>query len=275
MPAAPEKILELKSQAKLTRRKIVEIIYRAKSSHVGSALSAADIITSLYFGGVMRVDPHHPKKEGRDKLVLSKGHAVSAVYATLGFFGFFPIEKLEEYGRDGTKLASHVVLDVLPGLETSNGSGGHGLPLGAGMALAAKQKGEDSRIFVLSGDGEMEEGSVWEALLFAGHHQLSNLTLIIDRNYLQDGMSGLRTNQILDIDPLDEKLRAFRWEVESVNGHDFDELISALENKSDKPRAIIANTLKGKGVSFMENRGEWHGKCPDAEQYEVAIKELS
>lgn len=266
---------ELERTAKAIRKNIVTLIYNAKSSHVGCSLSAADIFTALYFGGVMKIDPAHPDADDRDRLVLSKGHAVSALYTTLAERGFFPKEKLAEYGKDGTTLASHIVRGVVPGAETSNGSGGHGQPLGAGMALASKIKGNSARIFILSGDGELAEGSAWEAILFAGFRRLDNLTMVIDRNHLQDGQDGLRTDTILDIEPLEEKLGAFRWDVETVNGHDFAELTPALTKTGSKPRAVIANTTKGKGVSFMENRGEWHGKCPSLEEYEIAIKELS
>lgn len=270
----PAELNELTTTAKEVRRGIVEMIYRAKSSHIGCSLSAADILVSLYFR-VMNIDPAHPEKADRDRFVLSKGHAVSAVYNTLAARGFFPKERLEAYGTNGTNLASHIVRNAVPGAETSNGSGGHGLPLGVGMALAARSEGASWRTFVLSGDGEMEEGSVWEALLFGATHKLSNLTLIIDRNNLQDGADGLRSNEVLNMDPLDEKLRAFGWDAETVDGHNFEELIPALQKQTEKPRAIIAKTVKGRGVSFMENHGEWHGKCPDAEQYAVAIKELS
>ncbi|MEK7174238.1 MAG: transketolase [Patescibacteria group bacterium] len=266
---------DLFGRAKHIRRDIVEMIYRAKSSHIGCALSAADILTALYFGGVLRIDPKSPKAPGRDRLILSKGHAVTAVYAALAERGFFPKEKLLEYGTDGTTLASHIVLDVLPGTETSSGSGGHGLPMGVGMALAARADKNGARIFVLSGDGELEEGSAWEAMLFAGHHKLSNLKLIVDRNDLQDGVDGLRVSDVLDLNPLDEKFRAFGWEVDIVDGHDPAALIPALKKETARPHAIIAKTVKGKGVSFMENRGEWHGKCPNADEYAIAIKELS
>jgi len=266
---------ELSERARSIRRSIVEMIYNAKSSHIGCALSSADIWTALYLGGVMNIDPKSADSPDRDRLVLSKGHGVSAFYATLSEMGFFPKEKIKEYGTDGTELASHIVRGVLPGAETSNGSGGHGLPLGAGMALAAKIRGENYHVFVLSGDGELEEGSVWEAALFAGFKSLDNLTMIVDRNHLQDGKDGLRTDTILDLEPLAEKFEAFRWEVDTVDGHNFNELIPALKKTGSRPRVVIANTIKGKGVSFMENKGEWHGKCPNDEEYKIAMKELS
>lgn len=266
---------ELQATAKKIRREIVEMIYSAKSSHVGCALSSADIWTALYFGGVMNIDPKNADAPDRDRLVLSKGHGVSAFYATLSERGFFSKEKVKEYGTDGTELASHIVRGSLPGAETSNGSGGHGLSLGAGMALAAKIKKEDYHVFVLSGDGELEEGSVWEAALFAGFKNLDNLTLIIDRNHLQDGKDGLRTDTILDLEPLAKKFETFHWDVDVVNGHNFDELIPVLKKSGSRPRVVIAETIKGKGVSFMEDIGDWHGKCPDDEEYKIAMKELS
>lgn len=265
---------ELEKTAKFIRRSIVDMIYKAKSSHIGCSLSVTDILTALYFS-VLNIDPNNPSDPNRDRLVLSKGHAVAALYVTLAKRGFFPISKLEEYGTDGTKLACHIVKDAVPGVETSAGSGGHGLSLGIGMALAIKIKKGSARVFVISGDAETEEGSVWEALMFAGHHNISNLKLIIDRNNFQDGMDGLRVDEILNLNPLDEKLKAFGWEVDIVNGHDFDELVPALNKKTERPHAIIAKTTKGKGVSFMENKGEWHGKCPSDEQYAIAVKELS
>jgi transketolase len=268
------RVAELEKHARSIRRTVVEIIYRAKASHIGCCLSSADILTALYFEA-LKVDPENPSAPHRDRFVLSKGHAVAACYATLAERGFFDREKLQEYGQDGTVLASHIVHGVMPGVETSNGSGGHGLSLGVGMAIAARNQKFSSRIFVLSGDGELQEGSVWEAALFAGFHKLSNLTLIIDHNHLQDGTDGLRVEEILNLSPLDEKWRAFRWDVDIVDGHNFGELISALNKKTHGPHVVIANTIKGKGVSYMENRGEWHGKCPNEEQYQLAMKELS
>jgi len=265
----------LEEVAKNIRRKIVDMIYRAQSSHVGCSLSSADIWTALYFGGVMNISPDTFEDENRDRLVLSKGHGVSAFYATLSERGFFGDEILKEYGKDGTTLASHIVKDVLPGAETSNGSGGHGLSLGVGMAKAAKIRDLSYRTFVLSGDGEMEEGSVWEAMLFAGQHKLDNLVLIVDRNHLQDGKDGQRTEDILDIEDLEKKAEAFKWDSVRVDGHSFDELIPALKETSDKPRMIIAETIKGKGVSYMEDRGEWHGKAPDEDEYKIAMEELT
>ena len=265
---------ELAQKAKAIRRTILELIFQAKASHVGCSLSVVDILTTLYFG-VMKVNPSNSKMPERDRLILSKGHAVTALYATLAEKGFFSREELNSYGKDGTRLASHVVMNAVPGIETSGGSGGHGLSLGVGMALAARAAQNQARVFVVSGDGELEEGSVWEAALSAQAHNLDNLILVIDRNFLQDGQDGNTTEQILKLEPLDQKFESFGWEVESVDGHDFEQLLEALKRRSYKPRVIIAKTMKGKGVSFMEGKAEWHGKSPDQEQYEQALKELS
>lgn len=262
---------ELKTIAKSARRAVIEMGYRSKGGHIGCSLSVTDILVALYFS-VLRIDPSKPKDDGRDRFILSKGHSAAALYAVLAERGFFPKEKLESYFADGSSLAGHVVLNSVPGAEASTGSEGHGLSLGEGMALAALQKSNNARIFVLVGDGETEEGSTWEAIMSAGHHRLNNLTMIVDYNKLQ--IMG-NPEEILGIDPLDEKLKAFKWEVNWVDGHDFGELISVLTKKTDKPHAIIARTVKGKGVSFMENKVEWHGKSLDESQYQTAIEELS
>jgi transketolase len=264
---------ELVSAAKLIRKKIVDLIYQAKASHIGCSLSVTDILVALYFE-VMHIDPKNHEAPDRDRLILSKGHSISALYATLAHRGFFPESELESYGKDASRLASHGVRGALPGIEVSTGSGGHGLPLGVGMAIALGRSKSNARVFVVSGDGEMAEGSVWEALLFAGFHKLSNLTLVIDHNHLQDGQDGLRTDDILDIHSFKEKLNAFRWDVTKVDGHNFEELIPTLSEKRERPHAIIANTVKGKGVSFMEDRPEWHGKSPNEDEYNNAVREL-
>jgi len=265
---------ELQATARIIRRAIVTMIYRAKSSHIGCSLSAADIMTALYFS-VLNIDPANPGAPDRDRVVLSKGHAVSAVYATLSERGFFPKAKVEEYGTNGTELAAHIVRNVVPGAETSNGSGGHGLALGLGMAMAARQTKSPARVFVLSGDGELEEGSVWEALMFGATQRLDNVTLIVDRNGFQDGQDGGTTETIAGLEPLEKKFQAFGWETEVVDGHSFRELVPALKRRSNRPRAVIAKTVKGRGVSLMEGRPEWHGKCPNEAEYATAMKELS
>lgn len=265
---------DLASHAREIRKNSVTMSYESKTSHVGCALSFADILAVLYFR-VLHIDPKHPDAPDRDRVILSKGHGVVGLYAALAERGFFPKERFNDYCRDGSPLASHIVRGVVPGAETSNGSGGHGLPLGVGMAVGLRSQKLFSRVLVLSGDGELEEGSVWEAALFAGQHKLSNLIMIVDQNHLQDGTDGLRVDDILNLAPLDEKFKAFGWDTDVVDGHNFEELIAATNKKTARPHAIIANTIKGKGVSFMEGRGEWHGKVPSPEQYEIAMKELS
>ncbi len=272
--AKPIDIKELAEHARLIRKDSVTMSYESKTSHVGCALSFADILSALYFV-VANVDPKNPTANDRDRIILSKGHAVVGLYAALAERGFFPKEKLNEYCRPGSTLASHIVYGAVPGAETSGGSGGHGLPIACGMAVALRNQNFKSRVFVLSGDGELEEGSAWEAALFAGFHKLSNITLIVDQNNLQDGTDGLHVSEILNLAPLDGKFRSFGWDVEVVDGHDFNSLIPALSKISDRPRAVIAKTVKGKGVSFMEGLGVWHGKVPSDEQYVQAMKELS
>ena len=257
--------------AKNVRRMIVEMIYRAKCSHIGCSLSVADILTALYFG-VLRFDPAHPDDPKRDRLIMSKGHGVAALYATLAERGFFAREELDSYGTDGTRLASHVVRNALPGTETSNGSGGHGLSLGIGMAIAARNAGNGARIFVVSGDGELEEGSVWEALLFGSHHGLPHVTMVVDQNGMQSEGS---TETIIGIEPLADKFRAFGWDAAVVDGHDFTQLIPAFSHSGSRPRVVIAKTTKGKGVSYMENKWQWHNSSPNDEQYKIAMEELS
>ncbi len=262
---------ELKNIGKSVRRAIIEMGYRSKGGHIGCSLSCADIIIALYFSA-MRIDPKNPLADDRDRFILSKGHSAAALYAVLAERGFFPKEELQSYFSDGSRLAGHVVLGCVPGTEASTGSEGHGLSLGEGMAFAAIQKKNNARVFVIVGDGEMEEGSTWEAVMSAGHHKVGNLTMIVDYNRLQ--IMG-NPEDILGIDPLDEKLKNFKWDVDVINGHDFDELIQALNKKTDRPHAIIAHTIKGKDVSFMENKVEWHGKSLDENLYQTAIKELS
>ncbi len=265
---------ELAEHAKNIRRLAMKMSFESKTSHIGCALSFADIITALYFR-VANLDPKNPEDPSRDRILLSKGHAVVGLYAALAERGFFPKERLDDYCQDGSRLASHIVYKAVPGAETSAGSGGHGLPIGVGMAVALKNQGKDSRVFVLSGDGELEEGSVWEAAMFGGYHKLANLTLVIDHNHFQDGTSGSNLEQILDLSPLDGKFASFGWETEIIDGHDFDALTAALTKRSDRPRVIIAETIKGKGVSFMERDGVWHNKVPSAEQFAIAMQDLA
>lgn len=254
------------------RRHALKMVTTARASHIGSALSIADILAVLY-GRVMRFDPSNPEWEGRDRFILSKGHACVAVYAALAEAGFFPADDLIEYGRDHSALMNHISHKV-KGVEFSTGALGHGLPFGVGKALAAKRKGAGWRTFVLLSDGEMQEGSNWEAFMFAAHHSLDNLVAIIDFNKLQ---SLTTVEETLSLEPLADKLAAFGWHVRELDGHDHAALTAALETAPwlpGKPSALIAHTVKGKGVPMMENRVEWHYKSPSADQLDQALAEL-
>jgi transketolase len=258
--------------AKQIRSLALHMVMRAKASHIGSALSIADILAVLY-SSVLRVDPTQPRMPGRDRFILSKGHACVAVYAALAERGFFPVSELETYGLDHSNLMNHISHKV-PGVEFSTGALGHGLPFGVGKALAAKRLCANWRTFVLLSDGEMDEGSNWEALMFAAHHKLDNLIAIIDYNKLQ----SLTTTQLtLGLEPLADKLRAFGWSVCEVDGHNLVELnknLGAVPWDAGKPSLLIAHTVKGKGVSFMENQVAWHYRSPSTEQLAQALAEL-
>lgn len=258
--------MSLESTAKEVRRKIIRMVTSGKSSHAGTALSSVEILVALYFSA-MKIDG--PDDPNRDRFIMSKGHGCSALYAVLAEKQFFPEKELEKFYLDDG-IPGHGTLNCLPGVEASTGSLGHGLSLGAGMALAAKMDKLSHRTFVLVGDGECDEGSVWEAAMFAGHMKLDNLVVIVDYNKLQ---SFGYTKEVLDLEPFVEKWRSFGWEAIEVDGHSIDELSKALE-KRDKPLAIIAHTVKGKGVSFMENKLEWHYKSPTEEQEKQALEEL-
>ena len=256
--------------ARRIRANAVRMVHRAKASHIASALSISDILAVLY-GGVMRFDPQQPRAGARDRFILSKGHACVAVYSTLAEVGLIPAEQLRTYGDDFSWLMNHISHKV-DGVEFSTGSLGHGLPFGVGKALAARTRGEDWRTFVVLSDGEMDEGSNWEALMFAAHHQLSRLTAIIDYNKLQSLTSVAAT---LGLEPLGDKLRAFGCAVHDIDGHDHAALAAALASVApDRPTVIIANTIKGKGVSFMENQVAWHYKNPNDAQLAQALAEL-
>lgn len=248
------------------------MVHRANASHIASALSIADIVAVLY-GRVLNVNPNKPKAPARDRFILSKGHACTAVYAALAYRGFITKEALLTYGQDHSDLMNHISHKV-PGVEFSTGSLGHGLPFGVGKALAARRKGETWRTFVLMSDGEQDEGSNWEAYMFAAHHKLDNLVAIIDYNKLQ---SLATVDQTLRIEPLVEKLTAFGWAVKEVDGHYHEDLASALNAipwLPGKPSILIAHTTKGKGVSFMENRVEYHYRSPNDEQLAQALAEV-
>jgi transketolase len=247
--------------------------HRANSSHIGSCLSIADLLAVLY-GGQLRVDPTRPQWEERDRFILSKGHAAAALYAALAERGFFPLSWLETYCRDGSHLAGHVTSPGVHGVEVSTGSLGHGLSIACGMALAAKRDARSHRIFVLLSDGECDEGSTWEAALFAPHHHLDNLIAIVDYNKIQSLGS---VKEVLDLNPLPAKWRAFRWGVREINGHDFAQIRDCLQDvpfEPERPSCIIAHTVKGKGISFMENKLAWHYKSPNREELTQALAEV-
>lgn len=258
--------------AKNIRHLALQMVTRSKASHIGSALSISDIIAVLYTD-VLRIDPAKPTISDRDRFILSKGHACVAIYAALAERGFFPVSELETYGLDYSNLMNHISHKV-PGVEFSTGALGHGLPFGVGKAFAAIHLHADWRVFVLLSDGEMDEGSNWEAFMFAAHHNLDNLVAIIDYNKLQ---SLTTVEKTLGLEPLAEKLRAFGWSVREVDGHDHDQLKQSLSSvpwELGKPSMLIAHTIKGKGVSFMENKVEWHYRSPNSEQLAQALAEL-
>lgn len=258
--------------AKQMRVDALQMVHRAKASHIGSALSICDIVAVLY-GHVLRLDPKQSDAPNRDRFILSKGHACVAVYAALAETGFFPREDLLKYGQDHSVLMNHISHKVA-GVEFSTGSLGHGLPFGTGKALAARRRNHDWRAFVLLSDGELGEGSNWEAMMFAAHHQLDNLVAIVDYNKLQ---SLTTVDKTLRVEPLADKALAFGWAVREVDGHNHAELAELLGSapwEPGKPSFLIAHTTKGKGVSFMENSVEWHYKSPSAEQLAQALEEI-
>ena len=258
--------------ARQVRQQAVQMVARAKASHIGGALSMTDLLAMLY-SEVLRVRPENPAWPDRDRFILSKGHACTALYATLALRGFFPVEELHTFGRDGSTLMAHASHKV-PGVELSSGSLGHGLSVGCGKALAAKRQAKLWRVFVMLSDGEMDEGSNWEAILFAPQHKLDNLVAIVDYNKIQSLGS---VKEVLDLDPLTDKLRAFHWAVGEIDGHDHGQIRQALATvpwEPGKPSCLIAHTIKGKGISFMENQLAWHYKSPSEVQLQEALKEL-
>lgn len=265
---------QLQITAAKVRLGIIEGVFHAKSGHPGGSLSATEIFTYLYFKE-MNVNPNEPKNPDRDRFVLSKGHCAPGLYATLAQKGYFAESELQSLRHIGAMLQGHPDMKGTPGVDMSSGSLGQGISAAVGMALAAKLDNKDYRVYTLLGDGESEEGQVWEAAMFAGHHKLDNLCVILDYNGLQiDGP----VSEVGGPEPLDEKFKAFGFEVMCINGNDFDALekaFAAARSTKGKPFAIIAKTTKGKGVSFMENQVGWHGKAPNAEEYEIAKKELT
>ena len=270
MTAAEKK--QLAVTACKVRLGIIEGTHAAKAGHPGGSLSAADLFTYLYFKE-LNVDPANPKDENRDRFVLSKGHTAPGLYAALALRGFFPVEDLLTLRHIGSHLQGHPNMNSTPGVDMSTGSLGQGVSAAAGMALAAKYQGNNCRVYTLLGDGEIQEGQVWEAFMFANHYKLDNLCVIIDNNGLQiDG----NVADVMSPYPIDEKLRAFGFDVTEIDGHNFDEMETAFAQarQATKPFAIIMKTTKGKGVSFMENNASWHGKAPNDQEYEVAMAEL-
>lgn len=263
---------ELMKKAADVRIGIIEGVHAAKSGHPGGSLSIADILTYLYFD-YLNIDPEDPKNENRDRFVLSKGHAAPALYSVLANRGYFDVSELKTLRHIGSFLQGHPDMKHIPGVDMSSGSLGQGISAACGMALSAKHFKNDFKVFTVLGDGELEEGQVWEAAMFAGNKGLDNLTAFIDLNNLQiDGT----IDEVNSAKPVDKKFEAFNWHTITIDGHDFEQIEAALKEAEtvNKPVAIIANTVKGKGVSFMENQVSWHGSAPNDEQYEIAMNEL-
>lgn len=257
--------------SKKIRIEVLKMVNRSGASHIGPILSIVDILVVLY-SKILNFDALNPLLNSRDRFILSKGHAGAAIYAVLAEFGFFKKERLLDYCQDGSVFSGHVSKFNIPGVEFSTGSLGHGLSVASGIALRAKMDNLDYRVFSILGDGELDEGSNWEALMLAAHKKLDNLSIIIDRNNLQ---SINTTESTLALEPLAIKIRAFGWEVHEIDGHDHEALEKALKIKNSHPVCIIANTVKGKGVSFMENNIEWHYRTPLGDDFERAISEIN
>lgn len=265
--------MDTEKLAKQIRIDVLNMTSRGGSSHIGACFSCADILAVLY-GKIMRLDPKNPKLENRDRLIVSKGHAGAAIYAVLAETGFFCRDKLETHYQDGSDLCGHVSHKGIPGVELSTGSLGHGLPVAAGMAYAAKLDAKNHKVFVLMSDGECDEGSNWEAILFASHHKLDNLVVLLDYNKIQ---SLDTVSNTLELEPFAQKWESFGWAVATVCGHDhraLENILTELPLVSLRPSCIICDTVKGKGVSFMENSVLWHYRTARGEEYEAALKEL-
>ncbi len=265
-------ITQYQKQAQHIRKSVLDIIRRTKSPHIGPSFSIVEIMVALYFRAINHA-PDRPLHPDRDRFILSKGHACATLYAVLAERGFIDHKDLDSFATNDGALEQHPNFDLERGIEVSTGSLGHGLPIGAGMALAREIDKKQYRVYVLMGDGELNEGSVWEAVMFAGHHRLSSLVALVDSNKIQ--ALGC-TRDVLDLEPLAEKWKAFGWHVQEVDGHNFSQIFGALDSLSrEKPNVIILHTIKGKGVSFMEGELLWHYRAPDDREYELALKELS
>lgn len=266
-------LTELQMTATEIRKDIIKMVHAASSGHPGGSLSAADLMTALYFN-TMNIDPENPKMAGRDRFVLSKGHAAPVLYATLARKGYFPVEELLSLRKINSRLQGHPDMKNIPGVEMSTGSLGQGISAAVGMAMASKLDQDGSHVYALLGDGELNEGLVWEAAMAAAHYKLDNLTAILDFNGLQiDG----KNDDVMAVKPVDAKFESFGWHVIIVDGHDIEAIIAAYEAAKaykGKPSVVIANTVKGKGVSFMENQVGWHGKAPSDDELATALNEL-
>ncbi|CEK19159.1 transketolase [Chthonomonas calidirosea] len=266
---------EIATTAELARRirlHALRMVHRANASHIGTCLSMADLLACLY-GSILRVRPQEPNWPQRDRFLLSKGHGAAILYAVLAERGFFPLEWLDSYCTDGSPLTGHISHHV-PGVEVSTGSLGHGLSIGCGMALAGKRDGADYRVFVMLSDGELDEGSNWEPILFAGHHRLDNLVAIVDYNKIQSFGS---VQEVLDLEPLKAKWEAFGWAAREIDGHDHEQILTTLQTlpfQAGRPSVVIAHTIKGKGVSYMEGELAWHYRSPNMELLRKALDEL-
>jgi transketolase len=272
-PAREALVARIRARARAIREHALTMVHEARQGHPGGDMSVADILATLYCG-VLRIDPKAPRAPGRDRLILSKGHASGALYAALAEAGFLPVEALATYMKPLSLLNGHPNRNYVAGVEANTGPLGHGLPIAVGVAIAGQIDQAAFRTFVITGDGELQEGSNWEAAMTAGHRKLANLTLIIDRNTLQQGARVAETN---DVEPLADKWRAFRWDVVEANGHDPAALLDALAPRpgASRPLCVIAHTIKGKGVSFMEDQVGWHHGVPTKAQLDQAMEELS
>jgi transketolase len=271
--ADSQQIERLRTLARSIRRHDIQMIHRAKLGHIGGEMSAIDILTTLYFA-VLHVDPQQPTMPDRDRFILSKGHSAAALYTTLAHAGFFPLDELHTFMQPLSKLNGHPDRNKVPGVETNTGPLGHGLPVAVGAALASKLQDATWGVFALTGDGELQEGSNWEAAMAGAHYQLDNLTVIVDRNRLQQGAG---TEETMRLEPLADKWRAFGWSVTELDGHDYGQLLDTFARvpfEQSTPNCIIAHTHKGQGISFMQDKVAWHHKVPNAEELAMALAEL-